>query len=201
MNKYLLILALLLTSLIGCREKIEPEADDYVEYGWTLYADRDYRAALAVFKEGLTLDSLYIDGYSGSGWCHVEFNNPDSAIYFFNKGLNYITVDSSQVRFDMLAGAALSYHAVGNYEEAILKGTELYTFRPLFEFPHDWRITVDDIILLVALSHYAEGDFAESLSWVQILDEDFTADISTNVGRAELIDKIRALQNMQVDIQ
>lgn len=196
MNRILLILALLLITLIGCREKIDPEADDYVEYGWTLYADRDFEGALAVFKEGLALDSLYFDGYSGSGWCYVEFDKPDSAIYFFNKGLNFITVDSSQVRFDMLAGVALSHHALGNYEECIQKGTDLYTHRPLFEFAHDWRINYADIVLLVALSHYTQGDFDDALEWVQIMDEDFTADVSTNAGRAELIDKIEELQNL-----
>lgn len=201
MNKRILILILLLVALLGCRDKIDPEADDYVEYGWTLYADRDFRGALAIFKEGLSLDSLYIDGYSGSGWCYIEFNKPDSAIYFFNKGLDYITVDSSQVRFDMLAGITLSFHAVGNYEEAIEKGTELYTFRPLFEFPHDWRIDYEDIVILVALGHFTQGDFAESLTWVQILDEDFTVDVTTNVGRAELIEKIEDLQGLQVTIQ
>jgi tetratricopeptide (TPR) repeat protein len=187
--------------LLSCRERIEPEADDYVEYGWTLYADRNFRGALEIFQEGLSVDSLYIDGYSGSGWCYVEFNEPDSAIQFFNRGLDFITVDSSQVRFDMLAGIALSFHAIGNYEEAVDKGTELYTFRPLFEFAHDWRIDYVDIVLLVALSHYAQGDFVESLTWVQILDEDFTADVSTNEGRAELIDKIGDLQNLQITLE
>ena len=201
MNKKLLILVLAMIALFGCRERIEPEADDYVEYGWTLYAERDYRGALAVFKEGLALDSLYIDGYSGSGWCYIKFNMPDSAIYFFNKGLDYITVDSSQVRFDMLAGISLSFHAVGNYEEAAEKGTELHTVRPLFRFPHDWRIDYVDIVLLVAQSFYAQGDYSQSLVWVQKLDDEFITDVSTNVGRAELIDKIEDLQQLQVVIQ
>jgi len=201
MTKKLLILVLVVMALMNCRERIEPEADDFVEYGWTLYAERDFRGALDVFQEGLALDSLYIDGYSGSGWCYIEFNEPDSAILFFNRGLDFITVDSSQVRFDMLAGIAVSFHAIGSYEDAIEKGTELYTFRPLFEFAHDWRIDYADIVLLVAQSHYALGEFAESLAWVQVLDEEFTADITTNAGRAELIDKIGDLQQILVTIE
>ncbi len=197
MKKNTLILALVLfVGLMGCRDRIEPESDDFVEYGWALYADRDYRGALGQFEEGLGLDSLYIDGYNGSGWCYVEFNSADSAITIFRDGLDYITVDSSQVRFEMLAGLALSYHASGDYVRAITRGTELYTYRPSFEFTHDWRIDYADIIILVAASHFAEGAFGESLIWVQKLDEDFTANINTNEGRVLLIKKIESLQNI-----
>jgi len=197
MKKNTLLLVLVsLFMLFNCRERIEPEADDFVEYGWTLYADRDFRHAFEIFQEGLEEDSLYIDGYNGSGWCYVEFNSPDTAIAFFSEGLDYITVDSSQVRFEMLAGLAMSYHATGDYESVILKGTELYTYRPLFEFSHDWRIDYVDIVLLVAMAHYTQGDFTEALTWVQELDEEFTADVSTNEGRAELIQKIELLQNL-----
>ncbi|MEA3288009.1 MAG: hypothetical protein U9Q77_11640 [Candidatus Marinimicrobia bacterium] len=197
MKKMTMILALLLLTLfMGCREKIEPEADDFVEYGWTLYAERDFLAAYAEFQEGVTMDSMYIDGYNGSGWCYVEFNSPDTAIAIFSEGLDYITVDSSQVRFEMLAGLALSYHVSGDYGRAITRGTELYTFRPVFEFTHDWRINYMDIIIMVAASHYAQGSFSTALTWVQKLDETFTVDVSTNKGRADLIKKIEALQNI-----
>lgn len=193
-NTLLIVLVALLT-LLSCRDKIEPEADDFVEYGWTLYTDRDFRGAYKIFKEGLDLDSLYIDGYNGSGWCFVEFNSPDTAISFFSDGLDYIAVDSSQVRFEMLAGLALSYHAIGDYPNTILKGTELYSLRPLFEFTHDWRIDYADIVLLLAMSHYTQGEFTESLTWVQVLDETFVVDVSTNAGRADLVKKIETLQN------
>ena len=45
------------------------------------------------------------------------------------------------------------------------------------------------------MSHYTQGEFALALIWVQKLDEDFTADINTNKGRAELVKKIESLQN------
>jgi len=195
-NKTLILALILLTFTLGCRDKIDPEADDFVEYGWTLYSERDFQSAYVEFQEGLDMDSLYIDGYNGAGWCYVEFNKPDSAIYFFSEGLNFITVDSSQVRFEMLAGLALSYHVIGDYPRAIDRGTELFTFRPVFEFIHDWRINYADIIVLVAASHYAEGNFSDALIWVQNLDEDFFVDVTSLEGRAELIKKIEVLQNI-----
>jgi len=191
------ILALiLLGSLLGCRERIEPEVDDFVEYGWTLYAERDFDRALAHFLEGIRMDPNYIDGYNGAGWCYVEFNKPDTAVMFFDNGLNRITIDSSQVRFEMLAGISLSYHVLGDYTRAISRGTELITFRPLFEFSHNWRIDYAEITIMLAASAYASGDFAAALAWVQHLDEDFQADITTNEGRAELIKKIETLQDL-----
>ncbi len=197
MRKITMILALvLLTIFLGCRERIEPEADDFVEYAWTLYAERDFRSAHAEFQEGLDMDSLYIDGYNGSGWCFVEFNSPDTAITYFSEGLDYLTVDSSQVRFEMLAGLALSYQVIGDYSRAITRATELYTFRPVFEFSHDWRINYSDIIILLAASQYAQSNFSAALTWVQKLDETFSVDVSTYKGRADLIKKIEALQNI-----
>ena len=187
---------ILLTSLLGCREKIEPEVDDFVEYGWTLYAEREFRSALAHFQEGLGMDTQYIDGYNGAGWCFIEFNSPDTAITYFSQGLNLITIDSSQVRFEMLAGIAMSYHVQGDYTRAISRAEELIEFRPEFEFVHNWRINILEMTILLATSNYAMGDFAAALEWVQTLDEQFSADITTNKGRADLIKKIEALQNL-----
>ena len=197
MNKMKWLFALiLLTSMFGCREKIEPEVDDFVEYGWALYAERDFEGALAHFLEGLAMDPNYIDGYNGAGWCYVEFNKPDTAIIFFNNGLDLITIDSSQVRFEMLAGIALSYHVSGDYVRAISRGAELIEFRPVFEFSHNWRIDYAEITIMLASANFANGDFAAALGWVQNLDEDFIVDISTNEGRALLIKKIETLQDL-----
>jgi len=197
MNKMKWIfVSIVLVTCFGCREKIDPEVDDFVEYGWTLYAEREFDRALEHFKEGLAMEAQYIDGYNGAGWCYIEFNKPDTAIIFFSNGLDLITIDSSQVRFEMLAGIALSYHVTGDYARAISRGEELIEFRPLFEFTHNWRIDYAEITILLAASTYAVGDFAASLAWVQTLDEEFVADISTNEGRAELIKKIEALQDL-----
>ncbi len=195
-QKTLIFALILLTIFMGCRERMEPEVDDFVEYGWSLYADRDFRGAYDQFQEGLDLDSLYIDGYNGAGWCFVEFNSPDTAINFFSEGLQYILVDSSQVRFEMLAGLALSYHVTGDYTRAIARGSELYTYRPVFRFSHDWRIDFEDIVIMLATSYYSQGNYAASLTWVQELDEEFTVDVTTNEGRADLIKKIETLQNI-----
>lgn len=187
---------ILLVTFFGCREKIDPQVDDFVEYGWTLYAEREFDRALDHFQEGLMMEAQYIDGYNGAGWCYVEFNKPDTAIIFFSNGLDLITIDSSQVRFEMLAGIALSYHVTGDYARAISRGEELIEFRPLFEFTHNWRIDYAEITILLAASTYAIGDFDAALAWVQTLDEEFVADVSTNEGRAELIKKIEALQDL-----
>ena len=197
MNKMKWLFApILLISLFGCREKIEPQVDDFVEYGWTLYAERDFERALAHFQEGLTMDAQYIDGYNGAGWCYIEFNKPDTAIIFFNNGLDLITIDSSQVRFEMLAGIALSYHVTGDYVRAISRGEELIEFRPIFEFTHNWRIDFAEITIMLAAANYAIGDFTAALGWVQDLDEEFVVDVSTNAGRADLIKKIETLQDL-----
>ena len=197
MNKMKWLFALiLLISFFGCREKIEPEVDDFTEYGWTLYENREFERALAHFLTALEMDPQYIDAYNGAGWCYVEFNKPDTAIIFFNNGLDLITIDSSQVRFEMLAGVSLSYHVTSDYVRAISRGEVLIEFRPIFEFSHNWRIDYVEITLMLASGNFAAGNFAAALGWVQNLDEDFVVDITTNEGRALLIKKIETLQDL-----
>jgi len=197
MKKQTLILSLiLLASMIGCRERIEPQADDFVEYGWTLYAERDFQNAYAEFQDGLGLDSLYIDGYNGSGWCYVEFNRADTALGYFESGLEYITEDSSQVYYELLTGRAFSAQVLGDYQTTIDAGELVYAGHPVFEFTHDWRINYVDIVALVAAAHYALGEFSAALTWVQKLDTAFVVDVSTNQGRADLIKKIETFQQL-----
>jgi len=197
MTKRIILLALLvLVSLMGCRERIEPEADDFVEYGWILYAERDFRGAYDEFTEALVLDSVYVDAHNGSGWCYTEFNNPDSARYHFEIGLALIIVDSVNVRFEMTAGLALTYHALEAYEEAIEQVGILYAERPLFEFSHDWRINYVDLIVVAASSNVALGNFSQAYTWVRRYDGSFVTNVSTLEGRADLIKKIEAIQNL-----
>jgi len=196
MKKNILIVSiLLLISLMGCRERVEPQVDDFVEYGWVLYAERDFRGALAEFEEGLTLDSVYADGYNGLGWCYSEFNEVDSAIHFFDRGLQ-LTQDTSNVQHEMSAGLALSYHANQQYTEAFNKANAVHTARPFFEFTHDWRINYVDIIVVAAASKYALGEFGAAYTWVRKYDNTFVTDVSTLEGRAKLIKKIEAIQNL-----
>ncbi len=190
------LILLLGLSLLSCRKRLVPASDDYVEYGWVLYTDRDFTGAFDEFQTGLDLDSMYIDGYNGLGWIYVEWELPDSAIYFFDRGISLVQDDSSQVLDEMLAGMAYSYHRQGDYVRAISRGSELYTLNPVFEFSHDWRINFEDIIILVAASHFAAGQFSQSLVWVRRLDPEFNVDVTTNIGRAELAHKIELLQNL-----
>ena len=192
----ILLVMLLLVFLAACRDKIEPEVDDFVEYGWTLYEDRDYVGAYEQFEDGLSMDSVYVDGHNGKGWCHIKLLEPDLAVAAFLNGLDYDPDDSSQVRFEIMAGLSFSYHALGDYERAINRATDLYDLDPIFEFTHDHRIDYQDIIILLAASHMAEGEFSDALTWVRRLDNSFSVDVNTNTGRAELAEKIEELQRL-----
>lgn len=201
MKKYtILILSILILVLANCRDKLEPEVDDFVEYGWVLYEERDFAGAFAEFQSGLDMDSSYADGYNGMGWCYIEFDDADSAWLFFDEGLLYDNDDSSQVRFEMLAGIAFAYHGMGNYNDAIIEAEELHDLNPIFEFSHNFRINFKDIMILIATCYFSEGDFVQSKSWIEdllvILDlePDWDPDVSTPQGQAELALMIEELQ-------
>ena len=55
----------LLAMLLGCREKLVADTPDYTEYGWELWAEADYRGAIAQVDQGITLDEGYADTWNG----------------------------------------------------------------------------------------------------------------------------------------
>lgn len=189
------ILPLILLLTVSCRDKLEPEVDDFVEYGWVLYENRQFDEAFAEFQSGLVMDSVYQDGWNGLGWIYIEYNDPDSARLMFDEGLFYSNNDSSQVRFEILAGLSFTLHALEEYDLALVNSMELYDFNPLFEFSHNFRINFHDIRVLRAACHFSVGAFDSSLAWLRLEDPAFSADPSTLEGQAQIAVKIEELQN------
>jgi len=145
----------------GCREQLEAESPDYVEYGWELMALQDYRGAIPHFEDGAELDPTYTDAWNGLGWAYAKLSSADTS------ATNFITAaaltDTTIVRTEVLAGLAFSKLALGEFSSAVTNGKSALTRTPNWVFEHDVNIFYDNLTLTVATSFYGLAEFDSSL--------------------------------------
>jgi tetratricopeptide (TPR) repeat protein len=186
----MLLLALI---MIGCRERIEPETPDYVEYGWELMAEEDYRGAIAQFEEGVDIEDDYADGWNGLGWAYAKLGVPDTSVTNFAEGVSL--ADTSVVGTEILAGRSFARLALGQFSGAVSDGKNALVRAPTWTFRRDPLIDYEHVELSVATGFYGLGEFDSSLVWVRKLDNEFTANVSTITGVSRLAAKLAGLED------
>ena len=176
----------------GCRERIEPVSPDYVEHGWVLMAEQDYRSAIPQFEEGRTLDPTYADAFNGLGWAYAKLGSADTSAGHFIDGV--ALEDTTVVGTEILAGLAFSKLALGEFEDAVTNGKAALDRAPQWIFEHDPNIYYDHLTLAIATGYYGWGKFDSSLVWVQQLDPTYDADLTTLQGRYDLAAKLEEIR-------
>ena len=190
-----LLIALLMALSSACRERIEPESPDFVEYGWELMAELDYRGAIPNFQEGTDLDPTYADAYNGLGWAYAKLSSADTSAGHFITGET--KGDTSVVGTEILAGLAFSKLALGEFEDAVSNGKEALGRDSTWVFEHDTNIFYDHLTLAVATGYYGWGKFDTSLVWVQQLDPTYDTDVTTLQGRFDLAAMLEELRGSE----
>ena len=181
----------LVLAAVGCREELTPEAKDYVEYGWELMAAGEDSAAVLEFKEGRDIDPKFADAYNGLGWVYGKLDTLEKSGEEFGVGVNLD--DTTIVATELLAGLSFVDLAMGDFAEAVTHGRKAYVRTPDWVFRRDSTLSYQNVIVTVAVGHYSLGTFDSSLVWVQRLDAEFDADVSTRAGRSELAAKLEDL--------
>lgn len=176
----------------GCRERIEPESPDFVEYGWELMAELDYRGAIPHFEDGKGPEFSYADAWNGLGWAYAKLGIADTSADHFIVAVG--KDDTTVVRTEILAGLAFSKLALGEFEDAVNNGTAALDRTPGWIFRHDTNIYFDHLTLLIATGYYGWGKFDSSLVWVQQLDPTYDADLTTLQGRHDLAAKLEEIR-------
>lgn len=195
-HKYLRLIVIAgaaLMAFAGCRERLEAESPDYVEYGWERMAVQDYRGAIPHFEDGAELDLTYTDAWNGLGWAYAKLSSADTSVG------NFITAaaltDTTIVRTEVLAGLAFGKLALGEFADAVTNGQTALTRTPNWVFEHDVTIFYDNLTLTVATGFFGLAEFDSSLIWVQKLDPTYTTDVNALPGRFDLAAKIEDLRN------
>lgn len=188
----LIALAVAVFVYSGCRAPVEPETPDYVEYGWDLMAEGEYRAAITEFTEGTEIDASYADGWNGLGWAYAKLGVADTSSLRFTTAAT--KSDTTIVMTEILAGRSFARLALALFSGAVSDAKAALVLTPTWEFRRDVSVTYEDLRLTVATGFYSLGEFDSSLVWVQKLDSEFTANVNTMAGRSQLAAKLEALE-------
>ena len=175
----------------GCREKLVADTPDFTEYGWELWTELEYRAAIIQFEEGLALDESYADTWNGLGWAYIELGAADTSDTKFDRGI--LLEDTTEVMVELLAGRAFSSLATGDFTAAVTDAKNALAASPVWIFKRNTAITYEDLMITVATGFYGAAEFDSSLVWVIKLDSNFDADVTTPAGRSALAAQIELL--------
>ena len=199
-----LVAALSLLTGATCRALVEPEAPDFVEYGWELLEAAEdageFRAALEQFKAGVGSaqggDPEFADGWNGQGWTYAKLGVADSSDLLFTTA---ITKEAdSVVATERLAGRSFANLAQGEFSEAVTDAKNALLLIPNWEFRRLQvnsvpTITYAHITLTAATGFYGLGEFDSCLVWIRKLDATFSANVTTLAGRSRLGEKLKSL--------
>ncbi|UCD37508.1 MAG: hypothetical protein JSW54_11855 [Fidelibacterota bacterium] len=193
-------LMLLVIIMSGCRDRLEPDIPDYVEYGWELFAEENYREAIDQFEAAIVMDAAYADSWNGLGWTYAKLGIPDTSVLRFSDGVDLS--DTSEVGTEILAGRSFAWLALGlepfsgvvPLAGAVADAKAALILSPAWEFEHDATITHEHLTFTVATGYYGLAEFDSCLAWVRKLDGTFSADVATRSGRARLAAKLEALE-------
>jgi glycosidase len=192
-----LLLALLLC--LGCSGDDDPNVPDdpsgptdaeVLAAGWQAYEDGDLAAAEDEFRELLARARRLAEAHDGLGWTFAAQNAADSSLVHFTAAVA-ARADTMAIADQTHAGLAFALAASLQWEDCLVAAALVASD---WTFAHDDRFDHDQVVLLAALAHYALGDFAASLAAVQELDPEFTVDVETPGGRADLAARIEELQ-------
>ncbi len=220
-RKYAIILFVLgwVLGISSCRKQYKATEQDMANYGWFLFekaaTNSDYISSKSWFSKSIIEDSTYMDGYNGLGWSFGKLTDLDSSIYYFEKGLRFTPsiFDTTNIRYEIWAGLCFASNAIGQDSFAIIWGDSLIDAltggltSTAWIFSHNNTISNNkinhlDLRITMAASHFAEGEFSNSVTQMQtILTElsstsTFNPDVNSVSGRSELAFWIDSLQTI-----
>ncbi len=188
-----LLVSLLALIMGGCRDRIEPDTPDYVEYGWELMADSLYRAAIVQFEAGTDLETSYADGWNGLGWAFARLGAADTSAERFTTAAT--KSDTTIVGTEILAGRSFARLALGQFSLAVGDAKGALALTPDWVFRRDpAALTYQHLYLTAATGFYGLGEFDSCLVWVRKLDNTFSTDTATLSGRSRMAAKLEALK-------
>ncbi len=217
----ILILLVLVSALFvgSCRKQYHATEVDMADYGWFLFESAaiqsDYTDSKNWFLSSVNEDTMYMDGYNGLGWSYGKITDLDSSLYYFEKGLNFLPslYDTTNIHYEIWAGLCFVNNAMGLDSLAIIWGNNLINSLTTGLSSNPWIFTHNninssniinllDLRVTMAASHFAEGEFDNSVAHLRtILTElsgssTFNPDVNTVSGRYELAVWIDSLQTI-----
>jgi tetratricopeptide (TPR) repeat protein len=134
--------------------------------GWKSFEGKKYSEAISLFEQALDNDNLYCDAYNGLGWAYGRLDSLKKSEINFD-----IAIGLEKNGIDAYAGRSFVCLARAEYQKAIQvvsvvqqSQTSFYVFR------HDVNISLDDLLLVKAQSHFMLGDYNAAQELINQLD-------------------------------
>jgi len=221
MKKYTIIIFAIgiVLSFNACRKQYQATEKDMADYGWFLFekavGKSDYADSKKWFLDSVDEDTTYMDGYNGLGWSFGILTDIDSSIYYFERGLKFVPskFDTTNIRYELWAGLCFANNAKGLDATAITWGDSLIDGLSAGLTTNAWNFTHNnissknkinhlDLRVTMAASHFAEGEFSNSVAHLQFILTELTGsttfdpNVNSVSGRYELAVWIDSLQTI-----
>lgn len=168
-------------------------AQDHIYEGWKRFEEQRWDDALGSFQAAMGSNGNLADAWNGAGW--TEGQQTGKLASAANRFAVCLQKDST--RYDAIAGWAFIEYQQNRWQSAINKADSLLHRRPRWKFLHQQQLDFYDIHLMKAKSHYLLGEYTASLDVIKnLLNPEFTADVSTPFGRQLLSDEIERLERI-----
>ncbi len=164
-----------------------------LEEGWAAFESGDYVSAYDQFSAAISTDETRSEAYIGRGWTMMRRDSLDAAIRDFESGSS----DPGDVSPDLYAGWAFALNALHQYVLSNTQAAEAVTgSNEGWSFEHDDKLNIEDLRILEAENFFAMGNFSASLLRVQLINSNFSANVSSVQGQAQLAAEIERLRSL-----
>lgn len=189
-KKYIFDFLLLICMVISCGKDSSTKPETEINSAWEAFEKGKYDRALQLFQEAIAKDQSDADSYNGLGWTYARLGQlEESETNFFN----CLILDMYYV--DAGVGLAFIYNAQNEYELSIDVISQVLEFTTAWTFKHDKSLDIKDIYMLYAENYFAIAKYMKCMEQVQVLNANFSADINSQAGIAELAAEIERLRD------
>ncbi|TAK53464.1 MAG: hypothetical protein EPO24_14290 [Bacteroidetes bacterium] len=168
------------------------EAMSLTAQGWSAFEQKNYTGALSLFMQAKEKNNLYADAYHGLAWTYARLDSLQEAKRYFDIvfGLNPAPI------IDAFAGRSFVSLALGEYDDAIFAVQQVQNSNIVFySFRHDANISIKDLWLVKAQSHFMLGEYNAARLLINQLDPENTLDPGSRTYIADLAAEIELLWN------
>jgi len=157
--------------------------------GWIAFTLKKFDLAYTRFHFAIDADSARSEAYSGLGWILLKQDSLNQAVTMFEFAELQKEPDAS-----LFAGHAFALNALKNYSASNQLADIALLKEPGWIFPYLPNLNYNDLIVMKAENYFMLGNFTESLTEVQKVNQAFQISVITPYGIAALASEIERLK-------
>jgi len=165
-------------AMFGCSKDSTPTSPpppvekDNLALGWRSFEAQRYDSAVTYFTtsyNAATTAALRGESLNGRGWSYMYKRDlvKSKGDFVFALGLSGIAATTLN---DVRVGSAFALYSLNDFSGAASNAAAALSDDPAYVFAHDPKVTVKRIRLLIVQSYFANGQFTQSATQLDIVD-------------------------------